>query len=200
MSMSRIVTAFVVFSCVASAALADDSIKAVPGIYDPDNTRSVSAAWVTNQGLPDAGNSNSALILVKAAPTPTNAAAGADIAGVKGQPAGFVFGFDIRADSYASGGSPRFDLSASDGFHFVGGASNGTVTNTFTDGRGKLWYRVEFHLQNAGQAFPTVDPAATIQSLSVIVDEDTRTSPAGAAVIDNININGTYISKPGNAK
>jgi hypothetical protein len=200
MSKSRNVTAFVVFSCLAGPALADDSIKAKPSTFDPDNTRSVAAAWVARQGLPDAGNSDHALILVKAAPTPTNAAAGADIDGVEGAPAGFVFGFDIRADSYASGGSPRFNLLASDGFHFVGGAANGTVTHTFTDARGTTWHRVEFHLQNAAQAFPTVNPAATIQSLSLIVDEDTRTSPAGAAVVDNLNINGTYIGKPGNAK
>jgi hypothetical protein len=200
MSRSRTVAAFVVFSCLAGRALADDSIKAKPGVFDPDNTRSVAAAWVAGQGLPDAGNSDHALVLVKAAPTPTNAAAGADIDGVQGTPAGFVFGLDIRADSYASGGSPRFNLQASDGFHFVGGATNGTVTRTFTDARGTIWHRVEFHLQNAAQAFPTVDPAATIQSLSLIVDEDTRTSAAGAVVVDNINVNGTYVGKPGNAK
>jgi hypothetical protein len=200
MSRSRIVMAFVVFSCLAAPALADDSITAKPSIFDPNNTRSVSAAWVAKQGLPDAGNSDHALILVKAAPTPTYAAAGADIDGAQGEPAGSVLGFDIRADSYASSGSPRFNLQASDGFHFVGGATNGTVTSTFTDARGKTWYRVEFHLQNAAQAFPTVDPAATIQSLSVMVDEDTRTSSAGAVVVDNININRTYIGKPGNAK
>jgi hypothetical protein len=200
MSRSQIVSAFVVFSCLAGPTLADDSIKAKPGVFDPDKTRSVSAAWVANQGLSDAGDSGHALILVKAAPTPTFAAAGADIDGVGGEFAGFMFGFDIRADSYASGGSPRFNLQASDGFHFVGGASNGTVTNTFTDARGNTWHRVVFHLQDPAQAFPPVDPAATIQSLSLIVDEDTRTSPAGAVVVDNININGTYIGKPGNAK
>jgi hypothetical protein len=200
MRRSGIVTAFVVFACLAAPAVADDSIKAQPSVFDPDKTRSVAAAWVARQGLPDGGNSDHALILVKAAPTPTFAAAAADIDGVEGEPAGSVFGFDIRADSYKSGGSPRFDLQASDGFHFVGGATNGTVTKTLTDARGMIWYRVEFDLQSKAQAFPPVDPAATIQSLSLMVDEDTRTSPAGAVVVDNININGTYIGKPGNAK
>jgi hypothetical protein len=194
--------AFAVVSCLALAGnvLADSGIKAQPGVYDPGKTRTVSANWVAKQGLPDSGKSDHALILVKATDTSTNAAAGAEIDGVEGDPAGTVLGFDIRADSYSGAGAPRFNLDASDGFHFVGGSANGTVTNTFVDSRGVTWYRVVFNLQNPGQAFPVVDPAATINSLSLIVDEDTRMSPSGAVIIDNININGTYIGKPGNSK
>ena len=55
-----------------------------------------------------------------------------------------------------------------------------------------------FNLQNPGQAFPVVNPAAVIISLTVIVDEDTRPSASGAVIIDNINFNGNYIGKPGN--
>lgn len=195
-----IVCALLASWSLAGAVSADDTIKAQPGVYDPDHTNTVSAKWVAKQGLPDAGKSDHALVLVKATDTGTNAAAGAGITGVEGAPAGTTFGFDIRADSYASGGSPRFNLLASDGFHFVGGASNGTVTGSFVDAQGRTWYRVVFDLQNPAQAFPVVDPTATIQSLSLIVDEDTRGSAAGASVVDNININGTYIGKPGNAK
>jgi hypothetical protein len=194
--------AFYAFSCLvlSVASAAAGGIKAKPGVFDPDGTNTVAANWVAKQGLPDAGKADHALILVKATDTATFSAAGADIQGVEGLPAGYVFGFDIRADSYCSAGAPRFNLEASDGFHFIGGCANGTVIGTSTDARGRSWFRVVFNPQDPSQAFPIVDPAAAIVSLSLIVDEDTRPSVAGSSIVDNININGTYIGGPGNAK
>jgi len=108
------------------------------------------------------------------------------------------FGFDIRLDGYCGAGAPRFNLTATDGFHFIGGCSNGTVSAPFLDRQGRQWVHVTFDPQNPGQAFPVVAPGAKIISLSIIVDEDTRGSAAGASVVDNVNVNGANVGKPGN--
>ena len=171
------------------AGAANTFFKAMPGTFDPDKTKTVVAQWKAQVGLPDAGGSRHGLILEKNAPTPTNAAAGAAITGVEGEVAQEPWGYDLKGDCGA--GSPRFNLTARDGFHFVGGCSNGTVTPGPEPG----WVTVRFDLQD--DAFPPVAPGATIQSLSLIVDEGNDTG-TGKNVVDNILVNGRTIEKPGN--
>lgn len=186
---------------VAGTAIAGSPINlaAAPGVYDPDNLGHVSAAWETKEGLPDAGRSDHALVLYKLGDSSENSAAGAVINGVEGLTvqasdpvtgSPYEFGFDIRADSHIGAGSPRFNLVASDGFHFIGGAANGTVVGTTTDRRGNLWYRVRFDAQNFAQAFPPVTPGAVIQELVLIVDEGaSEPDPnAGQYILDNIAV------------
>src|SRR5688500_17644354 len=89
---------------LTSAAVYAAGIKARPGVFDPDDTGIVTAAWIAGIGLPDAGKSNHGLLLEKAGATATNAAAGASIEGVEGQPADGVYGFDIEDGTHCGAG------------------------------------------------------------------------------------------------
>jgi hypothetical protein len=176
---------------VAAGSSADSGkVRAQPGTFDPDKTKSVVADWKPGVGLPDAGGSNHGLILEKNAPDATNSAAGASILGAEGASATGQLGFDIKNGGHCTGGSPRYNLQASDGFHFIGGCGNGTQT----PGPAPGWTRVRFDMQNPGQAFPAVAPGATIVSLTLIADEQ------GQSTVDNLYINGPTIEKPGNSK
>ena len=88
------------FAGTAAAAL-------VPGVFDPGNT-----------GCPVATYANGVLHLEKNCPTPTNAAAGADITGLEGQT--FTSGkFTLASTAQCNGGSPRFDVVTDQGFFFL---------------------------------------------------------------------------------
>lgn len=150
----------------------------------------VRAAWRTHQGLPDAGRSDHALFLAKRVATTDCSSAYAVVRGVKGLPA-TTLGFDYRADSYCSGGSARFNVTATDGFHFVGGCGNGVPTSVGLDRRGAAWSRVTFDLTDPTVAFPPVAAGATLVSVSIIQDEQ------GVSILDNISVNGQSVGKPG---
>ena len=150
----------------------------------------VKAAWRTHQGLRDAGRSDHALVLTKRVPTADCSNAHARIRGVKGLPA-LTLGFDYREDSYCGAGSARFNVQASDGFHFVGGCINGTPLPAGTDRRGDDWFRVTFDLTDPAVAFPPVAAGATFVSVTLMQDEQ------GTSILDNINVNGKRIGKPG---
>ncbi len=176
-------------------------------------SRIVTAAWLTGLGLPDNGglNSNpldptnnpnkkdphSGLLVSKNGPTADCSSSGANITKVKGITLTEI-GFDIRNGSHCSGGSPRFDVQASDGFHFLGGCGNGTQTPAPQD---PLWTRVRIDPTNPSQSFPVIAAGATIQSISITFDEGTDTAGGmpGLAVLDNIDINGALVGagKPG---
>jgi hypothetical protein len=182
--------ALVAFAAVALAA--SGKMKAMPGVYDPDKTKSVDASWQAKAGLPDAGNSNHGLVLVKSSPTPTNAAAGASLTGAEGEvvQSGASFGWDYKTGTYCGAGAPRMNLEATDGFHFLGGCANGTQSAT-PGATG--WNRVRIDPTNPAQAFPVVAPGATIISVTLIQDEQ------GSALVDNILVNNNSpIQKPGN--
>jgi hypothetical protein len=63
---------------------------------------------------------------------------------------------------------------------------------------------VRFSPTSVAQAFPPVAPGAKIKSLSIIFDEGTDTASTsdpmgvGLAVLDNIDVNGTLITKGSN--
>jgi hypothetical protein len=179
----KVVAGLLVFAALLFAA---KTFKALPGVYDPDHTGIISSAWVPGIGLPDAGGSNHGLYLAKEGPTETNAAAYAVIDGVEGITLADL-GYDVKDGGHCSGGAPRFNVDASDGFHFVGACTNGTVAGVPAAG----WTRYRFSL---AQAFPPITPGATINSIAVLFDEE------GSVIIDNIDVNDTLIGKPGNAK
>lgn len=161
------------------------------GAGSPAGTRrGVAAAWKTRTGLKDAGRSDHALVLVKKVATTDCSAAVARIRGVKGLPA-LELGFDYREDSYCGAGSARFNVTASDGFHFVGGCANGVPVWNGTDRRGADWFRLTFDLTDPTVAFPPVAAGATLVSVSLVQDEQ------GRSILDNINVNGKRIGKPG---
>ena len=179
----------------SGVAFADPGLQAKPGTFDPDKTGIVSAQWSNNIGLPDSGGSNFGLALSKNGTTATNAAAGAGITGVEGMVFNEV-GYDYKDGGHCGAGAPRFNLQASDGFHFIGC----TYGSSSPSPAGAGWTRVRF---NNAQATPPIAPGATIISLTLIFDEGTDTTGvtgAGSVILDNIDVNGTLIRKPGSAK
>ena len=129
---------FIVAAAAAAAlALAGTAGAAlVPGVFDPGNT-----------GCPVATYTNGVLHLEKNCPTPTNAAAGADITGLTGQTFTSA-SFTLANAAQCQGGSPRFDVVTSDGLFFLG-CNNVTPV----DQRGR-----HRHLQLHGA--PTLPPAS----------------------------------------
>jgi len=165
------------------AVAASGKVKATPGVYDPDGTGIVVAAWVSGAGEADGQNGNQGLVLQKNGPTTTNAAAGAVIDGVAGAGGDIELGFDVSG--YCTAGSPRFDVTTTDGTtHFLG-CSYGTHTEL--DGG---WTRVRL---SGADAFPALTAGETVQSIEIVADEQ------GRSVVDDIDVAGTLIGKPGSA-
>ena len=154
---------------VLTLALAGTAAAAlVPGVFDPGNT-----------GCPVATYANGVLHLEKNCPTPTNAAAGADITGLSGQT--FTSAeFTLASTAQCQGGSPRFDLFTTTGTFFLGCNNvtpvvnaNGTATYTFTAAT----------IAAGGNQVPV--PTGTINAADVLIDVQ------GTADLTNIKVNGT---------
>src|SRR2546427_5401846 len=179
----------------------------------------VTAAWLRGMGLPDDGGNNApnpatrndphrGLLLSKNGPTADCSAAGARISGVKGMTvtATFELGFDYRNGGHCGAGAPRFNVvakpaSGPETFHFVGGCAN-DQTPAGAPQDSTQWTRVRFQTGNPAESFPVIPVGSRIVSISLIFDEgtDTANAPgettagaAGLAVVDNININGSFI-------
>jgi hypothetical protein len=160
--------AIIVATAALTLALASTAAAALePGVFDPGST-----------GCPVATYTNGVLHLEKNCATATNAAAGADITGLDGQT--FTSGsFTLKSAAQCNGGSPRFNLSTSDGVFFLGCNNvtpvmngDGSATYTFTAAT----------LAAAGQQVPT--PTGTINSAAVLIDVQ------GVADVTNISVNG----------
>jgi hypothetical protein len=196
---------------LANAALAGPSFKAKPfefvgtaaecGVAGIDT---VTAAWITHQGLPDAGKSDHALLLEKLGETPNCAAAGAIIDGVGGITL-TELGFDYRNGGHCGAGAPRYNVTTTAGFTYFFGCVSGVHTPAPDDPVN--WTRVRFTNLDAVPQLATNPPwpgfsSATVQSIVLIFDEGSDTGPdfTGQIYLDNLDINGTLIGKPGNAK
>ena len=137
----------------------------------PAGSNIVTSAWLTGLGLPDDGSFNTTptnldphngLLLSKNGLTGDCSAAGATITKVKGITL-TELGFDVRNGSHCSGGAPRFNVTASDGFHFVG-SCQADPAPTLAPQDPTAWTRVRF--APAG-FFPPLTPGATIKSISI---------------------------------
>lgn len=165
---------------------------------------------------------NQGLILVKTGPTLNNAAAVADLKGLKGT-AITELGYDIRkpgasiADprgSHCGAGAPRFDIVVDGSTHFIACAS--PVPTSDTPGIG--WQRLRWGSNDGSApllAYPasgTCDspavPAAggqcdlsgvAVDEIAIVFDEgqDAMGGPDqfGAAVLDNIDVNGVLVGR-----
>jgi len=161
-------TCALVFAASAGATLE-------PGVYDPDNT-----------GCPVATYTHGVLHLEKNCATSTNAAAGADITGLNGQTFQSA-SFTLASTSQCQGGSPRFNVSTTTGFFYLG--CNNVVPN------GTTYTFTPETLAAAGNQVPF--PTGTITGISILIDVQ------GAADITNIKVNGAtqvpVIGPPTNA-
>jgi hypothetical protein len=186
MKMRMLGAAALLSLVITGVAIAGDGkLLAQPFKFDPNNTGAAVAHWQAKIGLPDVGNARQGLRLEKNAPTTEIVAAGANLKFVEGEPFEQM-GFDISNDSPCTGGSPRFNVLASDGFHFVGGCGNDNE-RTAVPGHPD-WTRVRFE---SDEAFPPIAPGATIISAQLIVDEE------GKYRLDNIYVNGDWARKAG---
>jgi hypothetical protein len=175
-------------------AAAPSGLKVRPWTYDPDRTRAVDSAWVANAGVEGHG-----LFLEKATATATNASAGATVDGAEGLTL-TELGFDYRNDGHCGAGAPRFNVYTTAGTYFFFGCAYGV--HTPVPGHAD-WTRVRF---GNADAFPadgvTAFPGfgtAVVTGIDVVFDEGTDQG-VGYVMLDNIDVNGTLVGKPGNAK
>ena len=188
----RLLGAAAALSLVAAgvAVAGDGKLLAQPFKFDPGNTGGAVAHWQAKIGLPDVGNARHGLLLEKNAPTLEPVAAGANLKFVEGEPVQpDGFGFDISNDSPCTGGSPRFNVLATDGFHFVGGCGNDNERSPVPGHPD--WTRVRFQPDDPNESFPVFAPGAQIISAQLIADEE------GKYRVDNIYVNGDWAKKPG---
>jgi len=149
------------------------------------------------------------LLLVKTGPTTNFASAGAKIDGVRGQPL-TELGWDIRkpesaADprgSHCSAGAPRWNIETKDGdFFFLGCSSPPAPVQESNGSPG--WLRMRWGGSVPLQAFNASTGALEditgrqIKSLSIVFDEGQDVGPDnfGAAILDNIDVNGALVGK-----
>lgn len=202
MKLRKIITstaigAFALGASILPAFAAPSGYSVKPSVYDPDKTGIIVSEWQTHQGLADSGNSDHALFLQKNGPTTTNAAAVASVDGVSGITLTEI-GWDTRDDGHCGAGAPRFNVVTNDNVtHFIGCNSPAPVSvSTLTDSRGQAWTRRRY---DPATAFPAITPGSTVKSISIVFDEGTDQG-TGSVYVDNIDINGTLIGKPGNAQ
>jgi hypothetical protein len=178
------------------------TLKAKPFIFDPGDSGMVSAAWVTHQGLADAGKSAHALYLAKDGNTAELPFAGVVITGVQGQKL-TKLGFDMPNAGYVGDNAPRFVVTTADGaFYFPCKADNGAKTAVGTE-----WTNVVFANEDAVAAPGTTatwpgfgTDTAIVTSIFIVYDDGTDVNQAGNVILDNINVNDIVMGKPGNAK
>src|SRR4051812_47146942 len=153
---------------VFALALAGTAAAAlVPGVFDPGNTGCVVSTF-----------NNGVLHLEKNCPTATNAAAGADITGLEGQPFTSA-SFTLASAAQCNGGSPRFDVVTTTGTFFLG-CNNVTPT---TNANGSVTYTFNAATIAAGGnqvPFPT----GTITAVDILIDVQ------GTADVSDITVNG----------
>jgi hypothetical protein len=208
--------------------------------FDPSQTRLVNASWLGGIGCPTnakivafdptgtfllppskytdpacaTGDSrdknNEGLLMAKTGPTNNNAAAVADLVGVKGRPI-TELGYDLRkptaaADprgSHCGAGAPRFDITLADGEFFFLGCNSPAAIQT---GTGIGWIRLRWGgasgpLQGYlnGLTLMNIPANINVKDISIVFDEGQDTGPDnfGLAVLDNIDVNGTLIGQGG---
>ena len=144
----------------------------------------------------------------KTGPTTNFASAGATITGVKGMVL-TELGYDIRKPganendprgSHCGAGAPRFNIVTSDGSFFLG--CNSPPPDSDTPGIGwqrLVWGRSVPLLAFSTTTFALVPVTGTVKQLSIVFDEGQDPSGGpdefGAAVLDNIDINGTLVGR-----
>jgi hypothetical protein len=152
---------------------------------------------------------NEGLLLAKTGPTNNDASAGAVINGVKGT-ALTELGYDIRKPgannndprgSHCGAGAPRFNIVSKGQRFFIG--CNSPPPNEDDPGLG--WQRLRWGgsapLMAFGPGCGAVQPCEitgiTVDRLSIVFDEGQDTGPDnfGAAVLDNVDVNGTMVGQ-----
>lgn len=152
--------------------------------------------WHRGEGVPDPDGSKSqqGLHLEKVDPT----AGAGDRSGsgiVFGNVGGALteLGFEVRDDGVC-GAYPRYKVTTSGGLDYYFRCQSGTHSTSFPN-----WTRVRFSSVDAEPAAPLQPPflfdSTEIESLSIAFRLDVGST--GVTHLDNLDINGTLIGKPG---
>ena len=114
-------------------------------------------------------------------------------------------GYDIRKPapdpdprgSHCGAGAPRFNITTTAGFYFLGCTSPPATTQTAGIG----WVRLRWTGTPGPMAYlngtSLTAVTGTVKSIEIVFDEGQDTGPDnfGAAVLDNIDINGTLVGQ-----
>jgi hypothetical protein len=173
------------------------SMYAEPYVNDPSSSGTLAALWVDRLGIPtdkQMSTLDQGLVLSKSATAPTGSQTGALIKNVQGSLT--ELGFDYRDNGQCTATSPRFVVVTTDSVtHVVGGCSKGTITAAPAMG----WKRVRFKLTDSAiQTSPAILPGDSVSSITLVMDQGPETGPTaagGLVVIDNIDINGSFVGK-----
>lgn len=190
-------------------AMPAGAFEATPFEFDPNGLGIVFAKWVERIGLPDSnGGDNFGLLLSKNGNTTALAAAGANIKGAAGITL-TELRFDTRSGGHCGAGAPRFNVVVDVSTDpmtvtpklFFFGCSHGAKAPVPGVTPAEGWARVSFADKDASPADGmTVWPGfgkAKVMSIKIIFDEgtDTGTDFSGMVILDNIDINGTLITR-----
>jgi hypothetical protein len=99
-------------------------------------------------------------------------------------------GYDIRTGGQCTATSPRFVVVTTDDVVHKIGCSTGTAQPAPAAG----WTRLRFDPASPAQTSPAIATGSKVKSIYLVLDNGPETG-ASMAVIDNININGTFIGK-----
>jgi hypothetical protein len=141
------------------------------------------------------------LLLVKTGITGNFAAAVAELTRVKGITL-TELGWDLRKEgtsvsamgSHCGAGAPRWDVITTDGVvHFVGCNSPAPAQTPLGTG----WLRMRWTAAHLALAFPPITALDRVSRIQIVFDEGQDIGPDffGAAVLDNIDVNGTMVGR-----
>jgi hypothetical protein len=145
--------------------------------------------------------SNWGLLLSKVGPTSNNASVEVELHNPKGITNLTELGYDIRkrgslnvAGSHCGAGAPRFDIVTTTDTFFLG-CNSPPPTQTVGDG----WTRLRWSpvMAYSASTFVLGPVTGTVQRIVIVFDEGTDTSGGpdqfGAAILDNIDVNGQLL-------
>jgi hypothetical protein len=174
------------------SAATGNSFVAWPYAYDPAGSNSVAASWIDGTGASSsipADARQQGLLLSKTSAAANQAQAGVVLRNVEGISL-TELGYDIRNGGQCTAKSPRFVIVTSDDVVHKLGCSTGTAQPAPARG----WKRLRFDPSSSAQTAPAIAPGTKVKSLYLVLDDGPETGPS-MVVLDNININGTFIGK-----
>jgi hypothetical protein len=190
--------AFVLAAIVTFAAAAGPKpgppFKAKPSAFNPGGAPvTIVAAWRAHTGLPDAGRADHGLILsISATVTyPPGASADATVTPVEGATLTSL-SFDHKLGTQCTGGAPRWDVETTDGGVYGIACGSGVHTPIGTTG----WEHISFSCADVQYLSgpPTCPFGKTLSFLQVLQDEG-----GSGTTLDNLEVNGAVMGKPGNS-
>jgi len=160
-----------------------------PFSFEPSGSDTTSASWRRGAGAMRTSTdpANQGLVLVKNRLGSRTAIAGVVVTGAAGSPLSQL-SFDLRTDSECSAQAPQFVVITNDNVVHSAGCASGRARALTATG----WKRVSFNPGDGSQITPAVKPGTTVKTIALVMD---KIAGNGYAVLDNINLNGTFIGK-----